>query len=177
MGRWIPRILLEWREPEPVRRWRDAEGRRALSPWTRPLLVLLFVATILPAWFIEREFPGGASLPFVIHLSMAVGWGLLICYGLPQVYRLFRSRVWISEQAISRGTGGEIRHVLLEKVSSYWIETRRIGPASWQVLVVRSSEGRTSILGLGGDVTDARVRETLAGLGVPLEHPEAARQA
>src|SRR5687768_405813 len=137
MGRFIPEILLEWREPEPVRRGRDASELKALRGLFRPVLILVFVGLSLPVWFIQQELPGGAPLPFWAQAFIGVGLGILVCYGCPWLSARLPSRIWISEAALSRSTGGRIVHVRHADLLGCALETRAFEGSACRVLVLR----------------------------------------
>ena len=164
MGRWIPRKLLEWREPKAVVEWRRRQEGRSLPPAFEPLAVLGIAAFCVLTWALNRELRGGHPIPAWAVVPFALGTGVLFVYLLPALTRRFPPYAWISELAVSQAQGNRIRHRLHDSLARAEILSGEAGA----LLRLTGKDGSTSVIGLPPDLDLARLRSVLAERGVPL---------
>jgi hypothetical protein len=161
MRRLFPPTLLEWREPEPVRRWRDARLSKSVGPWTRPILILLFLAGTTPSWFVLRELADGPPRPLWAYAAVLLAFGIGICCGLPVLSARFPSRIWITAAVVHRLTGLNSSHLRRNDGSTWSLEIRDFDGLPTRVLVNRRPSGAETVVGIAPEVTEERLRSLL----------------
>jgi hypothetical protein len=162
MGWLIPRTYLHWREPALVRRTREAAEEKALPRLLRPALVLLCTGLLLLQWYFATLNPNKQPRPLWQVLPVAVGFGLLLVYVLPLLYRLCPSSIRVTDAGLARVVGNHARVWKYRDLRS----CRVVSEGAVSVLELTTGGGQAVILGIAPSVPLEELCEVLAGCGV-----------
>lgn len=152
MKRLIPKVHLEWKEPNLIRKARDEMEKRLLSPWLKPGVVLLSTAFLMLNWWLAKRIPERTPPSLPNALAMGIVCGICLAYVFPWMCRLCPSYVQVSDRGITRVCGNSFVVWRFKDIDHCEVATVSGSETECSALVIYTRKGRRIILGVSADL-------------------------
>ena len=170
----IPKALLEWKEPKPLRKAMEELEQRAHSRWAKPFMLCVITLSLLAIRWMNSLNPDKSPPSWGASVPLAVAGACVFVYAMPLIYRLCPSYVRVFDNGISRVVGNHARMWKFKDIDRCELALFRTGGGVHSVLVIHSRTTRSFVIGVGSDLVPKLI-QTLSGLGVRIVLNEPSR--
>ncbi len=161
----FPKVHLEWKEPESIRRVRDDLEKKEVSPWTNPGFVLLICAVAMTQWWVASQTPGKTPIDLWAALAIALLGGACMVYGIPWILSLCPSSIRIMDNGISRVIGNHASFWKFKDIEQCEFASLDGGEIQQPVFVIHTNKAKRIVLGIPAELSSP-ARQVLSDMNV-----------
>jgi hypothetical protein len=115
----LPKKYFRWKEPKAFLRLNDAFEKAKARWWIQPLVALGSALFPLLSWYLARLHPSKTPPSFETVLPLALGFGVIMAYGVPWINRLCPSEVCFMDTVLTRQRGNGNQRGEYKKFESF----------------------------------------------------------
>lgn len=154
----FPRVILQWKEPRVA----GVAGRREAKRSLMRMMSASLLGALPVIWMTHRMAPEVTG-----RVALALALVILFLFFVFWIYRVFPSRVTVTEMGISQSvTTEDEQNWKFKAMRQCSIVTRRVGGQSVRMLVIETRKGECSSVAIADCISTAELEAVLTRCGV-----------